>query len=330
VAELVVLDVGHGSSALVIGERVLVIDAGPGSALLEYLDQHDIDEIEAIYISHADTDHIRGVIALLGSGRVSIGSVTLNGDAEKGSETWRDLVYDLDDYRRRGSLKFDVGLTEGHLCPTVATGVEVAVVAPRPRLAALAPGGTDRDGLPVTTNSISAVFRISTPDGPQALLTGDLDMTGLAHVLDAGLDLSAPVLVFPHHGGHCSRGARTTDDVDFAVRLMDAVTPSFVALSLGRGRHGTPRPEILDVIRRFQSEPRISCTQLSERCSPTVPESDPTHLTDRYAAGRRSRKCCAGTIVVPLGSPVSAILPLRAEHESFVELRAPASLCRDH
>jgi beta-lactamase superfamily II metal-dependent hydrolase len=327
-AELVIIDVGHGSASLLVGDEVVVVDAGPGSALLEYLDKEGIGEVAAVYVSHADTDHIKGVIALLGSGRVRIRALRLNSDSEKDTETWRDLQYDLDDYHRRGAIDFEVGLTEGDMCPQVAGDVTAEVVAPRRRLAGIGPGGKDKAGNQITTNSISAVIRVSTDSGPVALLTGDLDLVGLDHLIDTGQSLAAPILVFPHHGGHASRRGTPGDDVAFATRLMDAVRPSFVVLSIGRGTHETPRPEIMDVVREHSTRPRIACTQLSERCSAVLPPEDPTHLADRYAAGRATRKCCAGTVVVAFSSRGYEVLPAQPDHRAFVEVRAASALCR--
>lgn len=326
--ELTVIDVGHGSASALVGDDVVIVDAGPGSALLEYVLDADIDVIDALYVSHADKDHINGVIGLLGSGTVSVRSVWLNTDSEKDTETWRDLLYSLDDYHRRGELHFHIGLVEGHVCPSVAPHTIAEVVAPRHRLAGMGPGATDAEGLQITTNSVSAVIRITHRGKPVALLTGDLDATGLRHLLDAELDLDAPLLVFPHHGGHVTRGGTAEDDVAFASNLLDRVQPEVVVFSIGRGRYETPRPEIVEAIRRHSSSPRVACTQLSERCSATVPAEQPTHLTPRYAAGRALNRCCAGTVVVEFDSSGHRLHPDHGSHETFISLQAPGALCR--
>ena len=49
---LVILDVGHGNSAVLVDdEQVVVIDADPKSGLLEYLTQNDIKTIDTILLS---------------------------------------------------------------------------------------------------------------------------------------------------------------------------------------------------------------------------------------------------------------------------------------
>ena len=42
-------------------EGVVIVDTGPGSALLEYLVGRGITEVEAVILSHADQDHIGGL-----------------------------------------------------------------------------------------------------------------------------------------------------------------------------------------------------------------------------------------------------------------------------
>ncbi|MFH2201677.1 MAG: MBL fold metallo-hydrolase, partial [Elusimicrobiota bacterium] len=49
---------GHGNCAVIVDSGgVVVIDAGPGSGLLEFLTREGITHINTVIISHADTDH---------------------------------------------------------------------------------------------------------------------------------------------------------------------------------------------------------------------------------------------------------------------------------
>jgi len=61
-----IVDVKHGNSAVLIDtDGVVVIDAGNGSKLLEFLSNRQITTIDVLILSHADGDHIGGVMALL-------------------------------------------------------------------------------------------------------------------------------------------------------------------------------------------------------------------------------------------------------------------------
>lgn len=66
-----ILDVGHGNAAVVnTGTGIIVIDAGPRTGLLEFLTETGAPKIDALLISHADADHIAG---LIGGPRIQCG-----------------------------------------------------------------------------------------------------------------------------------------------------------------------------------------------------------------------------------------------------------------
>src|SRR6266567_6543746 len=92
--ELIVLDVGHGSSAILRETNgTIVIDCGPNSTLVEALDYLKIQDISSILISHADQDHIGGVIDILSKRDTRVHNVFLNADAMKRTDIWEDLRF---------------------------------------------------------------------------------------------------------------------------------------------------------------------------------------------------------------------------------------------
>ncbi len=113
VPSLTILDVGHGSCAILAeAGRIIVFDAGPKSGLLEFLRQHQIDTIDLVMISHADRDHIEGLIAILGTNAIAVKTVRLNTDSLKGSDLWDDLLFELDSLQKQGKTDFSPALTE--------------------------------------------------------------------------------------------------------------------------------------------------------------------------------------------------------------------------
>jgi beta-lactamase superfamily II metal-dependent hydrolase len=318
---LTIVDVGHGNSAVLRdGRSVTVIDAGPGSSLLEFLTAEGIREIDVVLLSHADKDHIQGLIGLLTSGIVTIGLVRLNSDAAKGSRLWDDLAYALDDAQRDGKLRFEVSLTDAHTGQLDTPSVRIEILAPSAYLATRGPGSTDRHGRPLTSNSTSAVIRLlSKRKRPIAILMGDLDEVGFLNLSERGHDVKAPVLVFPHHGGHSD----AAQDMAFAEKIVSAVDPQTVVFSIGRGYYDTPLPEVITGVRRGAPSARIVCTQLSERCA-IRPPSHAKHLTSAFARGRDDRHCCGGSIVV---SAAGAVTPNAAKHRAFIAAAAPTALC---
>jgi competence protein ComEC len=322
---LFILDVGHGSSAVLVDRKgVVVIDAGPRTALLEFLKREDITDLSAVLISHADTDHIEGLISLIESEELTVKRVRLNSDSEKGSKLWRDLLYLLDKGHAAKKLDFDVALTTRNSGDFDQGRVHIEILAPSLILAGIGPGGTDANGRMIRSNSLSAVFRLTLADRPVALIPGDLDDVGLCNLLEDGKDPSAPFAVFPHHGGK-------PGDVDvarFVRNFCSAVRPQTVVFSIGRGKYGMPRRDVVLGVQKALPGVRVVCTQLSEDCAATLPAAQPSHLTDSFAQGKRQLQCCAGTIQVRLHGAALTILPSQAEHLAFIRQSAPKALCQ--
>ena len=320
--KLYILDVGHGNCAVVVSEsrEAVVVDVGLGSTLLEFLQQHEIGKIRTVYLSHADEDHVGGLVGLLASGGVVVERVVANSDASKNTKTWDDLAYELDRAHGAGSLVFEPGLVTGER--EVLDDVEVRVLGPRRYLVTKGVGGTDASGRKITSNSISACIAISHFGRCVAILPGDIDQVGVDDLLGRGVDLRAAILVYPHHGGRPGSAAVRP----FAERLLAAVTPAIVIFSIGRGRHSTPAPETVSVLREVMPGARIICTQLSEHCAAAAPGKALRHLSDAVASGRERGFCCGGTVAVPLDD-VAKLEPELTEHVDFIRANAETPLC---
>jgi competence protein ComEC len=197
------------------------------------------------------------------------------------------------------------------------------VLAPTPYLAAKGPGSVDRKGRRITSNTVSIVIRVKTDAGPVALLASDLDSLGLEYLLGDGVDVSAPFLVFPHHGGKPG----TEDGRAFAQRICAAAKPEAVVFSTGRGRYATPSPDVIAGVLEARPKCWIACTQLSETCAAVVPKHDGRHLAHTHAQGREAGRCCAGSITIPLRDPTN-VKPTRRSHAAFVRECVEAPLCR--
>jgi len=234
-----ILDVGHGNSAVLVDDGgVVVIDAGPNNTLLEFLLQENISHVQLVLISHADADHIRGLLALIASEFVSIGGIYLNSDAQKSSDLWEDLLYTLNLIHHPTGGTFRASLHVGMDNELRCGRVKIEVLAPSFYLAGLGPGATDREGNKLTSNTVSAVIRLSQNEERIALLPGDIDTVGLDYLLRDVPDPSAPIAVFPHHGG---RPGRTGQPATFAQAFARAVHPSVMLFSIGRGgQHSQP------------------------------------------------------------------------------------------
>jgi competence protein ComEC len=320
------VDVGHGSCAVLVDERgVVLVDAGPKNHAKLFLQKLGIKKVDVVLVSHADEDHIAGLLALVACESFEIGDVALNPDSHKNSQLWDDLLYTLDKCHNEGKLKFQTSLTTYDL----DTGrfdqgdVRIQIVAPSQYLAAKGSGSRDRAKRRITTNSNSAVVRLVHNGRPVAFLAGDIDQTGLTNLARSNRPTAAHILAFPHHGGLPG----TADPARFAAEVCRLVKPSVVVFSIGRGEHDTPNPAAVAAIRKHRKDIRIVCTQLSEHCARTVPPAEPSHTHDHHARGRDARKCCAGTIEVDLAHFPPRIKPDRRTHRGFIALAAPTALC---
>jgi competence protein ComEC len=314
-----VLDVGHGNSAILQdGADTVIVDAPQGGALVEALQGLGISQIRTAFISHADSDHFGGIVALPSLPSISVGEVRVNPDSPRRTKVFGDLRVAVEDARSRSGTQLRLEVTT-ELGDSLSVGrLRIEILHPRAAVAASGVGGITIDGARLSANSMSVVLRISLDDEPLLLLPGDLDEVGLNSIA-AETDLSAETLVFPHHGGHPGAGSA----YEFAAKLCERVRPQTVIFSLGRRRFENPRPEIIHGLRSVVPDAYVACTQLSRRCSEVVPDDEPTHLGTLPAAGRRMSLCCAGSIM---------ILPRRqsamAAHQNFITNFVPTPLCR--
>jgi len=256
-----VLDVGHGNSSILIDTKgTVVFDAGPSANLLDFLTSHEICEVDVLLLSHADQDHIGGAMALLLSDEIKVKSVYLNSDSTKSSKVWDDLLWSLKNSHNSDELIFEPALTT-HLNGKLDQGsVNVEILAPNQYIIAKGPGSTDNKGRKLTTNSISAVIRLSLDAKPVALLPGDIDQVGLENLFEDQPDIQAWLLVFPHHGGR--PGAR--DVREFTNALCGRVQPKIVVFSIGENINNFPNRDVVESVEQALDEVCMVTTRSSE------------------------------------------------------------------
>jgi competence protein ComEC len=321
---IAILDVGHGNCAVVCSQNeTLVIDTGVGNSLLLFLAKEKIVHIDKILISHADADHIGGLIGIISSAEITISEVFLNSDAMKGSRLWKALVYELDKTAREGKLQFTVELTDLHIARHNITNFNVEILAPSAALAALGPGSTDKHNRQITTNTISSVIRVTFLEGGLSILfSADMDNTSLENILENGHDIAANVLVFPHHGGR--PGSAYMEE--FTRNVCSNSGAEFVIFSIGRGKHSTPNPAILETIRKHFPTVKVLCTQISQHCNADDKQIKYDHLTEVFSKGRDTMRSCAGTVVLSSGR-IDGLIASDTTHKAFVREHIDMPMC---
>jgi competence protein ComEC len=320
---IAIIDVGHGNSTVIATNGgTVVIDTGRGSALLEFLTQERITKIDHLILSHADQDHIGALAQVLATEKITIGTIHLNTDSAKKSQAWKDLAYELQQNYYRGKIQFKTSLTVGDTGQLNIPGVVFEILAPNQYLSMLGPGSVDRQGRPITSNTISAVIRVLRSEKPIALLLGDLDSTGLDNLRKPRVSATSPVLIFPHHGG-LSGGTSLTR---FVRNILKTFKPSTIVFSIGRFGYSNPDPEVIAAIRHISPNCRVICTQLSQHCTARLPACDSKHLTEFFSQGREKGLCCGGTIIIDLNRP-NQLFPSTKAHRGFIKANIPTGLC---
>jgi beta-lactamase superfamily II metal-dependent hydrolase len=330
--KLIVFDVGHGSCVfLEDGVITTVIDCKNSTLLIDFLLSRNLRQISQVIISHADADHIDGVLALIQSDYIQLGTVFVNAD-RKDSETWMNLRIALQDASARGKLKVRTEIGDGMADQLKRGEVQIEVISPGIATRLASPGGRTPQRARATSNALSVVLRLHHDNHPVMLIPGDLDEVGLADLVARGKRLSCDILLFPHHGGHIGHGgspaARLRSNAAFAKTIIEEVNPQLVLFSIGRGLFSTPRPEIIREIRALVPSCHIHCTQLSEQCQRKNLDSPESHLNALPALGRHTNQCCGGSLEISFAGKNTAAQLEHSSHVEFVKTRVETPLCR--
>ena len=298
--DLYVLDVGHGNCAIARGDGwSVMVDAAPSSAVVEAVEHFELSRLDVIAISHRDADHARGLGPLLASTDLEIGTIYISADAAK-DPTAPDtamLLAALRDAKESGRCEVSKDLDDALPTGTLdGGGLTVEVLAPTFETGMTGPLGVNPTGTTMTSNTVSAVLRITLPDGLRVLLPGDIDDVAFAELCGRGVDLCADVLVFPHHGSMSA----VKDEETFSREVVEAVSPHTVLFSVGRGKRARPTESVMRGVFEANPDLYVACTQLSSGClaadANLPPPAALAHLSSVPAAGCARCRSCAGSI----------------------------------
>ncbi|MFD8648289.1 ComEC/Rec2 family competence protein [Streptomyces mirabilis] len=324
-AEIVILDVGHGNCAILRdGDRCTIVDARSGVLLLSELQRMGIKHIEHVVLSHADEDHIQGALQLLPHQSFSIGHFWANSDSAKDSDLWDELLALVDHLDTCGRLQANMAISTSQRDKLSFGRMGVSVLHPSPYEIGHGPGRASGARPRLTTNGLSVVLRVSIDDEPVALLPGDIDAAGLRRMLSRQTDATAHTLVYPHHGG----GNGSASHARFVQDLASATRPELVIFSMGRDRFKNPSPDVVAEFGSSFPNVRIACTQLSSHChSGALPAAGGSHLGNRSAAGLAEGKCCAGTLTLRVEDGGIYVHPEPGPHAAWIQGNVQAPMC---
>lgn len=216
------LDVGQGDSILITSPegKSVVIDGGKSeSRMRELIRQYDIRNVSMVVATHADADHITGLIPVVALNKPQL---FVNNGLSHPTQTWQKLL-------NIAQLAGTKGLR--------ATGNQVVNLG-SVKLTLLAPpaGMTDQN-----TNSVGLLVQYGTF---RALMTGDSETPETdAWLRTLPASLLGPVDVYKsvHHG------AANGD----SLKWLQVVKPKNVVISVGQpNSYGHPTKTALDLYRK--------------------------------------------------------------------------------
>ena len=215
---LTVFEVGQGLSVLVrTRSHALLYDAGPAWSpeadsgnriIVPALRAQGLRELDAMVVSHDDTDHSGGALSVMRSVPAArLHSSLASFDPITQASPYRIPCADRSNWVWDGvRFEFLHPAMEGYADPGESA------------------------------NNLSCVLKVSSPHGA-VLLTGDLEWRGEADLIGRRADsLRAQVLVVPHHGSSTSS----------TPAFIHAVAPQYAVFAVGYlNRFAHPRPEVV-------------------------------------------------------------------------------------
>ena len=216
------LNVGQGDCAVIeSGDKTFLIDAGPayGSALRPYLRSRGITQIDGIWISHFDWDHVEGLFTLLEEAEIRVTAWYVPDGSWHQNERLEEL-YD------RGQRVYLMEAGDR------VQAVELTFTCMSPEIKAEYADG----------NSASMVIRLAAKH-IGILFCGDADLAAEERFAqDIG---HCQILKAGHHGSRTSTGDT----------LLSRVRPELTVISCDReNRYGHPHQETLERIQNAGSQ----------------------------------------------------------------------------
>lgn len=222
VAQFHFIDVGQGDAELImVGDKNILIDTGDRGgkdALVKYLKDHNVTEIEYFIVTHPDADHFASAAYVLDN--YTVKNVIMS-NAEKTTQMFETFIATLEKHteinvinaHEKIGTKYDVN------------GLELKILAP------LSESYTD-------TNDYSVVV-MARYGNKKFLLTGDAEKKSEAEMVEkySASDLKCDVLKVGHHGSRTSTS-------DAFLRMAN---PTYAVISCGKdNKFGHPHTETLN------------------------------------------------------------------------------------
>ena len=193
-----------------VGENIVV----------PFLQHKGVSELDLVVISHPHEDHFAGMLAVMEHIPIELLMISpVPGE----TRLYEDM---LEDARTR-----EIPVLEARAGDSFSLGRHASMEVILPPADALYKG-TNCD-----LNNNSIVNRITFGD-IDFLFTGDIEEEAASDLLRRQVDISADVLLIPHHGGY----------FESVTPFLEAVSPHLAVLQVGRNPFGHPHPAIIDAL----------------------------------------------------------------------------------
>ncbi|MCX5647025.1 MAG: MBL fold metallo-hydrolase [Phycisphaerae bacterium] len=334
------LDVGQGTSNVVLlGKgRAIVIDCGPRGSeqTIQLLTREHIHTIEALIVSHNDSDHDYNVGQVLHQYRKATRRIFFLQDRAVHNSmptTFGVLKRSADgDFPSPERLETNAGTAKKLFSQD---GVVLSILYPD-LMANLEAQGAGR------SNQTSAVLRL-TCGGRRVVFSGDATIEAwewLARKLPEAKPLLCDIMTIPHHGGTISDSQ--AGEATYQRRLYtDLIQPEFGIVSVGTiNPYGHPSVAAIRALR--DTGVTVLCTQMTQRCCGDLEAirssrgvfSMPSRSTETPSTtcSQKSRHvACFGSIVAEISESHVKIANLK-RHEQAMEAFSKSTsfnpLCR--
>ncbi len=276
--EIYFIDVGQGDAALVItpNRKKILVDGGSNEQTKGFLQwKYQLADLTApnliidlLVLSHADGDHLKGLLDILEHPKIEVRQIIHNGiglfngmDKKSGDlsadgkflTTYHSQSAELQNLQLRNPFDDWIELINQKNIPYTAVSHETGfldVGDPEVTMEILGPViEKNQNGEPHlkwfkdhahTINGHSVVFSLQY-DNVRILFSGDVNIEGSKHLLEhpgTTQKLRAHILKTPHHGSH-----------EFHYPFFEAVRPQISAVSSGDSPdHGHPRANFIGAI----------------------------------------------------------------------------------
>lgn len=224
VAQFHFIDVGQGDAELImVGSKAVLIDTGDKSgkdALIKYLDDHKVKEIEYFIVTHPDADHFASAAYVLDN--YTVKNVIMS-HKEKTTQMFETFIETLEKHTEINVINAHDNLGKCYY----VDDLELKILAPIGEKYA----STD-------TNNYSVVV-MARYGNNKFLLTGDAEKESEAEMVEkySASDLKCDVLKVGHHGS----------DTATSPEFLDKVNANIAVISCGiDNKFGHPHKEVID------------------------------------------------------------------------------------